>query len=113
MDYLSEHRLILEQASRGELPDEVNGNCAVAVWAVRDLVEDGMLRAIETGNLDGKAYLEPRITIAGREYLNELNRRRIKASLPAKAKRLSFRLLDWVGGILAGLILAWVTMRWL
>jgi hypothetical protein len=42
------------------------------VRIVRELVEAGHVAAIDASSMDGDCYLDPRITIAGREYLREL-----------------------------------------
>ena len=111
MDYLAEHREILERAVSGTLPDQIDQESPTPVWAVRDLVENGLLRAIDVSSDDGIGYLEPRITVSGREYLNELNRRRMETSPAGKARKIGLRIFDWVAGIGAGIIIAFVAGR--
>lgn len=73
---------ILELASRGALPDQIDEGSDIPVLIVRELVQAGYLTAIDTSSLDGYGYLEPRITIPGREYLRRLRQR--EADAPEK-----------------------------
>lgn len=107
MDYLSNHKEILQEAASNDLPDRINGESETPVEIVRELIEDGLLKAIDDSDKDGIEYIEPRITVAGREYLNHLNQRAYEGSPTGKAHRIGFRLLDWSGGIIAGLAIAW------
>ncbi|MGH8503292.1 MAG: hypothetical protein ACREVE_12640 [Gammaproteobacteria bacterium] len=111
MDYLAEHRIILGKAANDDLPEQINEGSSIPIGAVRELVEEGLLRAIDASSFDGRAYMEPRITVAGREYLNELNRRTMEASPAGKAKRIGLRILDWSGGIIAGVLIAWASTK--
>ena len=67
-DYLN----ILDLASQGKLPETVDSASSLSVEAVQELVEAGYLKAIDGSSSDGIAYVEPKITLAGREYLNRL-----------------------------------------
>src|SRR5688572_25178069 len=69
---MEEHRRILELGERGTLPDRVDDSSELAVSIVRELVEAGYLAAIDACSMDGNCYLDPRITLAGRDYLREL-----------------------------------------
>jgi hypothetical protein len=111
MDYLADHRLVLEKAAASALPDQIDENSGIPVGVVHELIEEGFLHAVDASSDDGRSYMEPRITIAGREYLNELNRRVVEASPSGKAKRLGLRVLDWSGGIIAGILIAWISTK--
>lgn len=69
---MDEHLRVLELAARGALPDSIDESSELPVGIVRELVEEGYLAAIDTSSFDGIAYLEPRITLSGREYLRRL-----------------------------------------
>jgi len=109
MNYLSEHREILEMSVSGELPDRIDEDSDVSAEAVRDLVKDGYLEAADACSKDGLEFLDPKITILGREYLNDLNQRAYEASASGKLSRFGLRALDWGLGIVAGLIIAWAS----
>jgi len=109
VDYLKEHQVILKLAAAGELPDTVSKNDPTSIEVLRELIEEGLIHAIDASSSSGRAYLEPRITISGREYLNELERRTREASPTGKVRRYGLRLLDWGGGIIAGIAIAWVS----
>ena len=107
MDYLAEHRQLLEAAASGTLPERIDESGSMSVAVVRELVEAGLLQALDASSMDGAEYLDPRITVAGREYLNELDQRQSEASISGKARRLGLRLLDGLLGIAVGLLIAW------
>ena len=108
MDHLANHRAVLELAASGKLPKSIDDtSTVVSIHAVRDLVEAGYLSAIDASTMGGPEYLEPRITVAGREYLNELLRRAADASPAGRARRLGSRLLDGGIGVAVGLAIAW------
>jgi hypothetical protein len=110
MDYLAEHKRILELAESRQLPDSVNAGSAVSVAVFRELYEDGLLDAIRSSDMsdmnDGDAFIEPRITMRGRLRLAELRQRAAEASPAGKAKWMGGRLLAWVSKIAAIVIAA-------
>jgi hypothetical protein len=69
---MEEHRYILDLAARNALPEQVDESSNISVTVVRELHEAGYLQAIDVSTFDGIAYLEPRITLEGREYLRKL-----------------------------------------
>jgi hypothetical protein len=69
---MEEHLRILELGARGALPDSIDESSELPVSIVRELLEAGYLAAIDASSKDGIAYLDPRITLAGREYLRQL-----------------------------------------
>lgn len=88
---MKNHIRILDLASRGTLPDQIDEDSELPVLIVRELVQAGYLTAIDASSMDGHAYLEPRITISGREYLRRLQQREADApekSLIAEIERL-------------------------
>jgi hypothetical protein len=103
---------VLELAERSALPDRIEDDSVVPVSIVKELYEGGFLDAIDASSADGSEYMEPRINVRGREYLKVLKQQHYEVSPRGKAKRLGVRLLDWVGGIVAGLIIAWVASKY-
>lgn len=69
---MKEHLRVLDLASREALPSQIDEASDPSVGVVRELVEAGYLWAIDASTFDGPAYLNPRITLPGREYLAEL-----------------------------------------
>lgn len=69
---MDQHRYVLELAARGSLPTEVDETSGIPFDVVRELVEAGHLTAIDVSTHDGRGYLEPRITLSGRRFLNTL-----------------------------------------
>jgi len=72
---MKEHIRILELGVQDNLPELVDDSTELSVATVRELVEAGYLAAI-----DGSAYLSPRITLSGREYLQRLGHAREPSS---------------------------------
>ena len=114
MEEISEQRIIqvLELAERGELPDRIEDDSVVPVSIVKELYQSGLLDAIDASSLDGPRYMEPRINVQGRGYLKMLRQHHHEASPRGKAKKIAARVLDWVGGIVAGLIIAWFASKY-
>jgi hypothetical protein len=69
-----DHVRILELAARGALPDQIDEQSELPIAVVRELVEAGCLQALDSSSMDGDAYLEPRITLKGRQFLRQLQR---------------------------------------
>ena len=69
---MKEHMIVLELAAQGKLPDNIDSSSNVSVAVVQELVDAGYLKAIDASSFDGVAYMEPRITLTGREYLAQL-----------------------------------------
>ncbi len=70
---MGDHLRILELAARGALPDSIDETSEIPVTIVRELLEAGYLKAVDASSMDGIAYLNPRITLAGREYMRQLH----------------------------------------
>ena len=72
---MEEHRRLLELAAGGQLPKRVDDQSTPEFDIYRELIEAGYLQAIDASSHPpegGRAYLEPRITLAGREYLSRV-----------------------------------------
>ena len=72
---MEEHRRILEIASRGSLPESISESSGLPIQVIRELIEAGYLTAFDATTFDGVEYINPRITIQGREYLRTLEER--------------------------------------
>lgn len=69
---LGQHIKLLEMAANTALPDKIDEEKDIPLDIVRELVEAGYLKAIDASSFDGDAFLSPRITLQGREYLEDL-----------------------------------------
>ncbi len=69
---MDEHLKMLELAANKGLPDMVDEKTGLPLDIVRELVEAGYLKAIDTSSFDGDAYMSTKITLQGREYLERL-----------------------------------------
>lgn len=103
------HLQILRQAAAGALPNNVDSESSISVQALQDLISAGHMEAIDASSFDGPAFLDPRITIDGREYLRVLEERAQAASFTGKASKHLPAVLKWVFGIVAALIVAALT----
>lgn len=101
----TEFQRILEAAANQTLPDEIDESSEYSVSVVKELVESGFLNAADVCSDDGDAYLEPRITLSGREYLESL---KIKSNSVVGRKPtvrgFAKPLLAWVLGILGTVV---------
>jgi hypothetical protein len=68
---MNDYATVLEAAARAALPERIDERSDPPFRLVRELVEAGLLAAIDVSDHDGYEYLEPRITAAGREYLRK------------------------------------------
>jgi hypothetical protein len=105
------HLQILRLAAAGTLPSSIDSGSGVSVQAVQDLISSGYMEAIDTSSLDGTAFLDPRLTIYGREYFRVLEDRAHAASLTGKTRKHLPVMLKWVFGISAALIVAFITNK--
>ena len=69
---MSEHLRLLELAANKGLPDKITKETGLPLDIVRELVEAGYLKVIDASSFDGDAYISPKITLQGREYLERL-----------------------------------------
>lgn len=82
------YRALLRLAADGGLPRSVDATAGMSMPALADLVEAGHLRAIRYRTLDGDLFADPEITLAGREYLQTLERGdSIDSDIPVDAPR--------------------------
>lgn len=70
---MENHKYILEKLSKNELPDEIAYHNFPLISVFQELFESKLVTAIDASDLGGTCYLEPRITLSGREYLAKLN----------------------------------------
>lgn len=73
---MEEHFRILEMAARNTLPELVDENSELSFLVIRELYEAGCLDANDASSSAGMEYLNPRITLQGREYLRQLQNER-------------------------------------
>ena len=69
---MDQHLRILQLASSKELPDKLDENSEFSIEIVSELIDAGYLKAIDASSFSGTAYLQPKITLYGREYIKEL-----------------------------------------
>jgi len=86
---MKEHLNVLALAAEGKLPDNIDNNSHVSISIVRELVDAGYLKAINASSLDGDAYNDPRITLAGREYLAKLTEKSEEDQMESKNQKLA------------------------
>lgn len=98
------HLLILRKAAAGTLPASIDAESTVSVQGIQDLIASGHMEALDTPSLDRPAFLDPRITISGREYLRVLEERARAASPTGKISKHLPAVLKWVFGIVAALV---------
>lgn len=104
---LDEHLRILTLAARGELPHSIVENSPVSVAIVRELVEAGLLHAIDASSFDGPEYLDARITMEGRQYLAQYRESDKPGAAPTMASSVKIFIshtsddIDFVGCLVA------------
>jgi hypothetical protein len=69
---MKDHLKILEIAAENRLPERIDETSEFQIEIVTELIDAGYLKAIDASSFDGIAYLQTKITLQGREYLNEL-----------------------------------------
>lgn len=69
---MEEHRSILHVAEAGQLPNTVDESSDFDMDVFEELIQSGLIGGTDACSDDGRCYLEPRITLAGREYLANL-----------------------------------------
>jgi hypothetical protein len=69
---MNEHLKLLELAVNNALPDTIDKETGLPLNIVRELLDAGYLTAMDTGEFGEDAYMSPRITMSGREYLQHL-----------------------------------------
>jgi len=71
---MKSYEKILKLAINGELPKNISEDDFPDIDIFVELYNRGFIDAIDASTLDGKAYLNPKITFEGREYYNSLYR---------------------------------------
>jgi hypothetical protein len=66
------HKKILKLAIDGKLPKNISKDNFQDIDIFEELYDRGLIKAIDASSLSGKAYLEPKITLKGREYYESL-----------------------------------------
>jgi hypothetical protein len=94
---MKQHLIVLELAAQGKLPENIDSGSHIPVTVVQELIDAGYLKAIDASSFDGVAYMEPKITLTGREYLAQLKEK--KEGEPMKVKKQKEGLLGVVKGI--------------
>jgi len=84
---VKQHLTILELADEGRLPKRIDGASDLPVAVVQELIDAGYLKAIDASSFSGPAYLEPKITFAGREYLDGLRKEMQEVDMQAKKEK--------------------------
>jgi hypothetical protein len=69
---MEKHRRLLELAAGGQLPERIDEQSTPDFEIYRELIEAGHLQATNVSSHEGRAYLEPRITLTGRECLSRV-----------------------------------------
>lgn len=64
-----EHLNILEAAEKGELPETLDSSSGINIDIFQELYESGLVKAIDASSFGGAVYINPKITMEGREYL--------------------------------------------
>lgn len=84
---MKEHLVVLDMAAQSKLPDNIDGTSEVSVDVVGELVDAGFLKALDASSFAGVAYMDPKITLAGREYLAELKERFAEKRMETKIQK--------------------------
>ncbi len=84
---MKEHQYILDLAAQGKLPNNIDSRSHISVNVVRELVKAGYLEAINASSFNGEAYINSRITLAGREYLDELKVKLEEIQMESKSQK--------------------------
>lgn len=66
------HKKILKLAIEGNLPKNISKDNFPDIDIFEELYDRGFVKAIDASSLAGKAFLEPKITLEGREYYESL-----------------------------------------
>ena len=66
---MQENQNILRRAAKGRLPDPVDENSGIDMDLFEELYNAGLVQAIDACSDDGRCYMEPKITLAGRAAL--------------------------------------------
>ena len=62
----------LRKAAVEQLPEQIDDNSDPTFAVCRELIEAGYMEAVDASTMGHRCYLNPRITLAGREYLEAM-----------------------------------------
>jgi hypothetical protein len=105
------HLAVLKHAAEGTLPQQIDETSEVPINLVQELVTAGYLKAIDASSFDGPAFVDPKITLSGREYLRTLESRAREASISGKAAKLFPPFAKWLIGIFTAVGTA-ILIKW-
>lgn len=97
---MKEHERILDLAARDKLPERIDSASCPSPDVAQELIDAGYLKAIDASSNAGVAFLNPKITLAGREYLAQLREKPEEEQM--KEKKLNNRPLDMSAAISGG-----------
>ncbi|ECH8973051.1 hypothetical protein QF32_09010 [Salmonella enterica subsp. enterica] len=69
---MEQHKTILQALANGSFGNFINESSDMDINIFEELLSSGMVTAIDACTFDGKEYLDPKITLRGREFLNQL-----------------------------------------
>lgn len=72
--FMKSYEKLLKLAIDGKLPKNISEDDFPDIDMFVELYNRGFIDAIDASTLDGKAYINPKITFEGREYYNSLER---------------------------------------
>ncbi|HCN3812097.1 TPA: hypothetical protein N6S97_005029, partial [Escherichia coli] len=70
---MEQHKMILQALASGSFGNFIDESSDMDINIFEELLSSGMVTAIDGCADDGRAYLEPKITLRGREFLNQLS----------------------------------------
>jgi hypothetical protein len=108
-NHLEPHRTLLAKAASTGLPDRIDRKSDIPIAVLQELVEDGYVNAVNAQSFDGPCFLQARITVSGREYLNVLDERHEAASLKGRSKKYLLLIIGWLAGVASSIAVALVT----
>lgn len=74
---MEEHRSILLAAEAGQLPNTVDESSDINMDVFEELIQSGLIDGADACSDDGRCYLDPKITLVGREYLENLSKNKV------------------------------------
>jgi len=72
---MKKHKEILQLAIEGKLPNKISEDDFPDIDIFDELYQSGLIKAIDGSTFDGKAFINPKITLEGREYYEELKQK--------------------------------------
>lgn len=96
---MKEHLNVLEMAAEGRLPCHIDHTSNISIDVVQELISAGYLKAIDVTTLSsvGAEYMQPKITLTGREYLEKLREKNERHQM--ETKKQGGKISDSVEGI--------------